>query len=738
MSYSIDHQQNALPAEPPFHSAGEHEMRDYYGGSTAPRPSPNQTPYLTPYLGLRARLSQIWINRWTVLLLLVLIRVLFAIASTGDGLKTARADALSACTDVEKLGSTLASMPHYMSQGINQMTASGIDKAVSGLNDMVSLSVDAVEEIVVFIIGMMTNTYLCLITLAVSGSAHAAVDLLASAQNDLNSMLGSIETDIGSTATTLQNTINGITDKVNTLFGGNPPKVDFTQQINELKNVTLPASLTADLQKLNNSIPTFAEVKNATETIIRLPFEELKKVIADVWGNYTFNHSVFPVPQKEALTFCSDNNAINDFFNGLDDLAHLLKRVFLGVLLTAAILVCVPMAWWEIRRYRRLQDRAKNVQTYATDSMDAVYISSRPYTSDLGRWAASKFSTPRRQIIVRWAVSYMTSVPALFLLSLALAGLFSCLCQFIVLRAIQREVPELTSEVANFTGMVVSKLENSSMQWANGVNNAISTESVKLNNDLLGWVNTSTTAINDTLNTFVTETTNLLNQTFGGTVLYGPIQGVFDCLVGLKVMGLESGLTWVHDHAHVDFPTLNNNTFSLGAIAKATDGSGDDELLADPTGAAHDEISAAILKVTDMIEKAIRQEAIVALMLLVAWLVIFGGGFGYMMWNLSKSGDVRGAGGNEYRDNAPAGPYIAAMQHSIRPMTPAPAYRSSLTPDVNPTAPYALNPHPVPRRSEDTIVEKHDANESNGRTNWPFRKQEPTPTPYANEKNGFI
>ena len=63
MASPANQQQNPNPA-PPSSSAGGHDMRDYYATQDALRPpSQFQEPYLTPYLGLRARLSQTWINR---------------------------------------------------------------------------------------------------------------------------------------------------------------------------------------------------------------------------------------------------------------------------------------------------------------------------------------------------------------------------------------------------------------------------------------------------------------------------------------------------------------------------------------------------------------------------------------------------------------------------------------------------------------------------------------------------
>jgi hypothetical protein len=628
----------------------------------------------------------------------------------------------------------MASMPHYMSQGVNKMTAKSITKAVNGLESMVTLSVTGVEEIIVFYIGMLTNTYLCLTTFAVTGSVHAVVDVVQSAQDDINNMLSGIGNELNTTAGELQKGINGLVSGINTLTGANAPKVDFSKQINELKNVKLPVNLTDDLQKLNNSLPTFDEVKNATETVLRFPFEELKKLINDTMGRYTFNDTLFPVPQKQALTFCSDNNGINDFFDDLVHVESMARKIFIGVLLTAAILVCLPMAWWEIQRFRKQQERARLIGTQAVDPMDALYMASRPYTSRIGHKLASKASTPRRQILVRWGFSYGTSVPALFVLSLALAGLFSCLCQYALLKSIEKEVPSLTHKVANFSGNVARALNNASTEWADGTNQVIVNESQRLNQELFGWVNTSTTAVNDTLNTFVDETMKVLNMTFGGTPLYDPIKEVFNCLVGLKIQGIEKGLTWVHDNAHVNFPTLDEDMFSLGAIAKMTDSGSDDDFLADPSGKTSDEISGAVLHVTNAIAKAIRQEALISTALLIVWIIMVLIGLTSTCVGFRGRDKVRAEAGNEYD-----APVNHDMQNVRPPSGAAPPYVPN--PDVNSHAPYTLNPHPFVRRDEDDISEKRYSTQNGA---WPFERnltgQQTGQTSHANynEKGGFI
>ncbi|KAA8618505.1 hypothetical protein PtrSN002B_009924 [Pyrenophora tritici-repentis] len=687
---SSANQQQPFPPVPPSMSAGDsHEMRDYYPPQDAPRPTINQTPNFKPYLGLRARLSQIWINRWTILLLLILVRLLIAIASTDSSLVSARREALSACNQVENIGSSMASMPHYMSKGLNEMTASSVEKAISGLMKMLEMSVTGVEEIILFVIHMMTSTYLCLITLAVSGSLHAAVEIGDAINKQLNETINSVTDDMGDAVKSVSDGINSIMGKLNfNIPGFKKPEINLDDQIKKLKSLEMPPEMTEGLQKLNQSIPTFKDVQNFTDNIIRLPFEEVKKLIKGM-DTFEFNRSVLPVPQKEALTFCSDGNSINGFFDDLIELAYNARKIALGVLIAAAILVCVPMAWMETRRYRKMQERAALFQE-GHEGMDVVYLASRPTSSGIGLWFGKRFGSARRQAVIRWAWAYATSIPMMFLISLGVAGLFSCFCQYLLLKAIEDKTPELTDQVADFAGKVVSSLNNASMSWSNGVNGAIGELDNKINEDIFGWVNTSTTAVNDTLNSFVDQMSTTLNDTFGGTVLYDPIKEVLNCLIGLKIASFQKGLTWVSENAHVQFPGVANDTFSLGALAETGDSDSASELLANPNGKAKDEITEAVDRVIDKLMSGIQNEALISTALVVVWLFIAIGGLVYASIHLFRRDDPE-LGRN---------PYIVDPSHDHEPK-PSADYPTTAPPqyvpndyNVNKAAPYTLAPRP--------------------------------------------
>ncbi|KAH8818395.1 putative plasma membrane fusion protein prm1 [Hyaloscypha sp. PMI_1271] len=651
MSSARNQPSQGFPDVPSTLNAGDHEMRNWNAHSDSSAP-PSTAPYYTPYLGLRARLSQTWFNRWTVLLLLIIVRLLLSLKDINNQIANAKTEALSACKSVENVGSAMASMPHYLSEGVNALVADGVTSAVSGMTDMLMLTITGVEEIVLFFINMYTSMYLCLITFAVTGSLHAAIDMIEKVGTFMNESISTITGDLSKGIQGFEKDITTFLSAINIggILGGSktPPTINVDGFISKLNGITIdPTKMDAELTKLNASIPTFADVQNATNFVLRLPFEEVKKLLNESMAAYTFDKSVFPVAEKKALTFCSDNPGIQNFFGGLVKVVYEAKKIFITVLTLLAILAIIPMAFLEIRRWHTMRQRSILLQRHAFDPMDVIYIASRPYTATAGIKLASKFKSTKRQILTRWLIAYATSLPALFVLALGLAGLFSCLCQYIVLKSIEKEVPILANEVGDFAGTVVAAITNASESWAVSANGVIKTTNDKVNEDVFGWVNTTTQALNDTLVTFVDEATSVLNKTFGGTILYGPIMEVLNCLIGLKIAGIEKGLTWVHDNAHVTFPEFRADVFSLGAAASLTNASTDPtaSFLSSPGSVASDDITNAVLKVTDKLQEAIGQEAIISACVVLVWVLIMLMGLVYVLFAMMSRDKTRGEGG---------------------------------------------------------------------------------------------
>ncbi|KAK0705481.1 plasma membrane fusion protein PRM1 [Lasiosphaeris hirsuta] len=672
-----------VPPLPPNLSASSWEMVDLHDDAPKSqpklRPYPDTDPSVTPYLGLRARLSQVWFNRWTVLLLLVLVRVILLTGSLNENLGEAKVKALSACTKVEDIGSAMASMPHYLSVGVNSLAAEGVESAVSGMVSIISMILTGVEALLLFIINMYIGTYACLIGAIIHGTLDVSVQAIEGATDKMNEAIDSIADGISDDVAKFQTLYDKFKDSILSPLLPAPEDIDLTARITDLKGIQVDSgSLLKGLSSLNKTIPTFDQAENFTKNALSIPFDLVRKEVDLKFGNYSFDKSVFPVAQKQALSFCSNNSFLNDFFISLFGIVAKAKIVFTVVIPILAVLAMVMMAYVEIRRWRRERVRAKVFTEQGYDPLDVVYIASRPITAGVGIKIVSRFSG-KKNLWIRWAVAYATSLPALFVLSLAMAGFFSCFCQWTMLRAIQKEAPALAEQVGDFAADVVGTLAAVSTDWADSANDVVLGLQNDMNDELFGWVRNATTAVNDTLVTFDKEIDDAITFMFKDTVLLNTARDLVGCLVTRKIDAIEKGLTFVHDHAKVTFPLFPNDTFSQGAQDSVQ---GDNDLtsfLASPASVTTDEISSAVQQVITALQNNIIQEALISTALLLVYVIVVLIGVMRSLVGMAGRDRTRAEGGQRYgverEQEAAYHPHPAAPRPSSRrSASPSPAY----------------------------------------------------------------
>jgi hypothetical protein len=592
-----------------------------------------------------------------VLLLLVLLRVLIGIASLNEQMAEAEEKAVRACTKVEDIGSAMASMPHYLSVGVNALAADGISKAIHAMTEVLMMILTGVEQLILFIINMYVGTYACLIAAFIHGGLDASVGAVQGTTKFMDDAIDKITDGISNDIKGIQDAINSAFSKVEgfaNAFGVDPPKIDITGHLDDLKNIEIDdTEFVKDLVQLNTTIPTFDQVENFTKEALSIPFDFVKTQLNNSFSGYAFDKTMFPVAKKTALTFCSKNTFINDFFANLGEIAAKAKIAFIVILVVLAVLAALAMSWLEIRRWRWQKRHAYVFSKHGYDPMDVVYTASRPYSATFGIKLASRFQG-KRQIWVRWAWAYATSLPALFVLSLAIAGFFSCMCQAILLRLLEKEVPALASQVGNFAGDVVNTLENVSVNWANDANGVVTNWNNEINNDLFGYVRNATSAVNNTLTTFENEMDNALNVVFNGTILYNTVKGVIRCLIGIKIDTVEAGLTWVHDHAKVNLPLFPNDTFSQGASDSIHGDSDLTSFLATPASVTTDEISGAVDHVITALRNSIIQEALISSLLMLVYVLIVLIGVVRSLAGMLGHDKTRAEGGQRYVTGADA------------------------------------------------------------------------------------
>jgi len=540
---------------------------------------------------------------------------------------------------------------------------------------------------------MYLGTYVCLLTAFVSGGIDAAAQVVKKGTESINDAIGDITRGIDSTVSG----VNGAIKKLPTIPGIDYPTVDLSEPLDNLKNIKIDSSnIVKGLNDLNNDFPTFKKIEQATKDAISVPFDLVRERIRDGLGDYQFDETVFPVAEKKALSFCSNNSRLNDFFDSLFELVAKAKIAFLVVIIVLAVLAIFAMGYLEIRRWRRERARAKVFTEHGYDPMDVVYIASRPFTAGWGIKIASRIKNPKRSLVVRWTIAYGTSLPALFVLSLAIAGFFSVLCQFILLRSIQAEAPGLADQVGDFAGDVVGSLQQVSTDWANNANSVLLTTESKINDDVFGWVKSATDAVNDTLTLLENKIDSGMNAVFGNTILNRTAVGVVNCLIGNKIDSIQAGLQWVEDAAKITLPKFANNTFSQGAQASVDGDSDLTSFLASPSTVTTDEITDAVDKVVNHIQSGLIVELLISCGLLLVYVIIILIGIIGAAISLGQRDKLRGEGGGQPHYNLDPSPdhngpsggttaVYAPTQMGRRPLRTDGANRGSTEDDASPS-----------------------------------------------------
>ncbi|KAK2607863.1 hypothetical protein N8I77_006507 [Diaporthe amygdali] len=635
--YPPEQAAQSWPAVPPSLHHESFEVGEDKHTTLQPPPQPYYSPgAVTPWLGLRSRLSQVPMNRWTVLLLLVLARLLISLADLNTNLVTAKTQAVSACTEVEDVGSSMASMPHYLSAGVNRMAADGITKAVQGMVEILLMVLTGVQQLILFFIEFEIGTFLCLSTAIAQAVFELGKSVIEGTTKALNTAIKAITRDLNTAfdgaINALANVAGGIDDFESWLTGekAGSAKTDiesFKDHLKMLDNVQIDtSSVLGGITDIEHKI-AYDNVKNVAKEAIAIPFDMVKRLLNESYGTWEFDQSVFPIPAKESLSFCSDNSTLENFFEVLFKIAANAKIIAVAVLIILAVLACAVMAWWEIKRFNRQLQKSQAL--IDREPMDIVYISGRPLTAGTGVWLSERLSRdPKRQSLIRWVIAYATTYKALFVLALAVAGGFSCLCQWIIMRAVQQEVPALTTTVGDFAGDVVTSLEQASTKWANDSNSVILGFQDDINNDMFGYVRHATDAANDTINTFNHYMQEGLNNAFGGVdQLEKFMKGIIQCLIGNKLDSIQQGLTWVHQKARVTLPLFPADLFSVGVNESISGNPNTTTFLSTPASTVTDEITGAMNSVVDILWSSIIQEIVISLVLFLIYVayVFFAG-----------------------------------------------------------------------------------------------------------------
>ncbi|EDZ69857.1 YNL279Wp-like protein [Saccharomyces cerevisiae AWRI1631] len=443
--------------------------------------------------------------------------------------------------------------------------------------------------------------------------------------------------------------------------------------ISALHNLYIPSSINDKLEELSAKTPDFAQVKNTTKNLISVPFNEVRKNIKAVnASNIIGDTSVLyvpPVSLDNSTGICSSNQSeILAFYSILGHVLKIATVVCITVLICFAVGAMAPVAWNEIKLWRRLcgmrdhymlsrQDsytsfssenthelkdpfRDPPIQNGQYDVIASYQQCFQTWNTRIAGWMTNLVTfgkspeniDPKTKQKIEWVVAYMTSERALCVLGIGLLGILVCICQFVMIALLKHKISHsLTSNDGDGVQNLLKSstavdIENQMSLWSVQTNKYINTTETNINQEVFGWINTTTLSVNNTVATMISDIDTTLADVFNGTLLYNPMKTVVGCAIENKLYTIEKAMTWIHDKAQLHIPRINGTQIKQ-ALAKQTDNS--TIPTASSTSAATEnllenlvnDMREGLLKILRAYHRITLGELTVALVILAVWLV---------------------------------------------------------------------------------------------------------------------
>ncbi|KAM0754021.1 hypothetical protein T439DRAFT_169746 [Meredithblackwellia eburnea MCA 4105] len=567
---------------------------------TPPRNHDNPQPYLGP----KAHQSQSLLTQPFLSLILLLASLSLLVQSVPFLVRDAKLVFSAACRGTEDSAGTMASLPHFVADGVNRANRDLVDDVVAKARETIDFLLVALEAVAVFIVDLYKSLFLCLLDLVIHGSLSLLIAGVQEAEEFVTSLFQGVRTDVQDAIEGVNSALNSSVAVLDKIPGVNlkAPQIDVPT-LSSLENVTIPSTFVTSLESLNSSIPTLSQLRTTVNNLISTPIESLRATVNATMSNSTLSIEQLPVPARETVQFCDGAD-----LSWIDDVGHVLSRTAkVGIAIVVASMVVLALAswFWEKYRYNSMLasvERARSLwlsldhnnsssssrnddgsgggekaypqqhqQQFSRQNLLAfISATEHPILAlVVARLASSLRLAPRSTANLHWFAAYVFSPAALVFLLIGLVGLVSVAVQLVVIdgpvrtlandRA-RRGADGFASDVA---GLVARRMNASSAEFAAGSNKVILGVQDGVNNNVFGWVNTTTTAMNSTINGFYEDITNAITGVFNGTVLENPALDLVFCLIGSKVEGISKALTFIHDHAHLSLPTVSPTIFVL-------------------------------------------------------------------------------------------------------------------------------------------------------------------------------
>lgn len=506
----------------------------------------NKNKKINYYLSKNDILSLSWLSLYTITIILIIFQVFNLHNQMYKEADNIKQNLNNTCIIIESLSSELSDIP----ENINKITINNINFILSSIKSGLISSVDIIENVTLWFINNYKNTLKCLLLLAVNGGINLVENGSHIFEENANEALSSFQMQINN----INNDLSNIQSKINSIPFANI-QLPYIPEIN-INNITIPKDFYSSLENINNSFP---EILLTVDNYLIMPFDILKSKINDT--NFSFENNI-NLSSNTNFNFCQEkvleiNTEIINWINKLFNYSIIILIIFIFLMTLVNIIYINYKYKIYITNINKIVEKnytitLKNNIIYILDFINNSIINKVIIYFNL--------IIPKKdhKLIIKWFLNYIFYEPVAICFLIAISGIFFTYIQIGLIKA-------LKYNIVNNLIMLIDNLINNinKNNYVEIINKNINITETNINNNLFGWVDITTTTLNNTLNDVINEITNFIDKTFQNTPLINPIQDVINCLILIKIEGIQKALTWIKEKSQINLPYLDISTISI-------------------------------------------------------------------------------------------------------------------------------------------------------------------------------
>ncbi|EGW35123.1 uncharacterized protein SPAPADRAFT_53463 [Spathaspora passalidarum NRRL Y-27907] len=508
------------------------------------------TPITRNYLNLTEILSQAYLNKYTILFLLILVKLIIFKNSLISQLNQTIVN--ETICNKDQIEPILSSIHNIILDGLKETQHAGITFIV--------IIVTIIKNLLIFYIEIFVGTFLCLLNAVIKGTTELALD-------SSETIIRAVNTTVVEVTNQVEEGLKGLSGVLNdfakgamgfkSIFSGkasNPSEFEdrIHLSLGELKDkIAIPSEVVDAINSVRNAdLGKLTKLDNATQVILEAPFKLVTKQLKEFKDKKNYSETVKPIDANQIQQLCNAHvESVHNVQKGLIIVVENLTKTLVILLIMAMIGSTCYVVFIECMKWRRMQKFIREDLSHPVKFKNQYNI----YHSSSMYMVAKRFNL-RVGDRALWWWSFLSSKFAGYTLLFGIMGLMALLCQYIIISKLRHTLGERATEL-----MQDEQSRNLTTTYIKDMKQYINNTESSVNKELFGHFHKATGAVHKELTEFIEIMNSTMTDIFGKIPLGKPINTVIYCVLGRKLVALERGIDWLHQNIRIKLPRLSKN-----------------------------------------------------------------------------------------------------------------------------------------------------------------------------------